>query len=246
MDSIGSYLGLGGTVAAVIMWMIHSVRHRSHLSQCVQDLQRQRRLDLRLVGCVTDMELLLDSLPASASTDEVPEELVGHARYLFGLRQEAGDNAARLSRHAVQLRWPDGYLGKATLAGARCQLVHGALIQAFESLASATREYERGLAAALLVSGDGASSRAPAMPVRLLDEASSAEVARLRQISERALTHAADACLLKVSSHTVFDTRWPIRRSEIKIGDADPYKGEIKPMGWTGLGPQPLLHIDAR
>jgi hypothetical protein len=192
------------------------------------------------------MELLLDDLAAPASAEEVPEELVGHVRYLFGLRQEATDNVARLSRHAVQLRWPDGYLAKVTLAGKRCQLAHGALIQAFDALASATREYERGLAAALLTSGDGASARAYAMPVRLLDQSSSEEVARLREVCERALTHAADSCQLAPASHTLFDTKWPIRRSEVTVAGPDVYLGEVRPMAWTGCGPEPLLHVDAR
>src|SRR4051812_42273198 len=113
------------------MWIVNTCRHRSHLSQCVQDLQRHRRLDQRLIGCVNEMERILDGTPPQASDAEIPEELVGHARYLFGLRQEAADNAARLSRHAVRLRWPDGYLGKATLAGKRCEVAHGALIRAF-------------------------------------------------------------------------------------------------------------------
>ena len=139
MDSVGSYFGLVGAGGAAVMWLVHTVRHRQHLSQCVQDLQRHRRLDRRLVGCVTEMEWILDDLPAAASAAEIPEELVGHARYLFGLRQEAADNAAR---------------------------------QAFDALVNATREYERGLAIALLNSGDGSSARALAMPVRLLDESS--------------------------------------------------------------------------
>jgi hypothetical protein len=84
------------------------------------------------------------------------------------------------------------------------------------------------------------------MPLRLLDESSAAEVARLRGECERALTHTADACNLRVWSHTVFDTTWPVRRSELGDEGTDPYRGEIRPMSWTGSGPQPLLHVDAR
>jgi hypothetical protein len=246
MDSASSLMGLIGTASAAVMWLVHTLRHRRHLSQCVQDLQRHRRLDRRLVGCVNEMEWILDGMPARASNADVPEKLVGHARYLYGLRQEARDNAARLSRHAVQLRWPEGYLAKLSLAGRRCQLAHGALIQAFEALADASREYERGLGMALLGSGGGAGARTSSMPVRLLDESSAGVVAMLREVCERALTSAADACNLPVRSHTVFDTTWPVRRSEVASTGTDPYVGELRPMGWQGFGPQPLLHVDAR
>lgn len=246
MDSASSLTGLVGTASAAVMWLVHTFRHRRHQSQCVQDLQRHHRLDRRLVGCVNEMEWILDAMPACASSADVPEELVGHARYLYGLRQEARDNAARLSRHAVQLRWPEGYLAKVPLAGLRCQLAHDALIQAFEALADASREYERGLGPALLGSGDGAGARTSSMPVRLLDESSAGVVATLREVCERALTRVADACNLPVRSHTVFDATWPVRRSEVASTETDPYMGELRPLGWQGFGPQPLLHVDAR
>ena len=246
MDTVLGLVAVAGAVGGALMWVVSSLRHRHHLEQCVQDLQRQRRLDLRLVGCVTEMERILDRLPAQITEGTVPEELVGHTRYLFGMRREAEDNAWELSRHTVRLRWPDGYLGKATLAGKRCTLAHGALVTAFDALAEAARQYERGLPAALKRCGDGPNARSQSMPLRLLDHSSAAEVARLREVYERALTHAADACNLRVRSHTVFDTTWPARRSEIPSTETDRYQGEVRPMSWTGLGPQPLLHVDAR
>src|SRR6476620_295563 len=112
MDTAIGIITIVGTVVGALMWIVHTARHRRHLSQCVQDLQRQRRLDLRLVGCVTEMEHILDRLPAHATDVDVPEELVGHIRYLFALRREAADNAWELSRHTVRLRWPDGYLAR--------------------------------------------------------------------------------------------------------------------------------------
>ena len=174
----------------------------------------------------------------------MPEELVGHARFLFGLRQQAGDNAANLARHAVRLQWPDVYLAKATLAGRRCELAHGALVSAFQALADATREYERGFAMALLRSGDGAEARAMTAPVRLLDESAAVEVARLREACTQALANAADACNLPFQTSAIFNTTWPVRRSEVPDHYAD--RGEIRPMGWKGFGPQPLLHVDAK
>lgn len=246
MDTVVTALALGGAVAGALMWIVNTFRHRSHLSQCVQDLQRHRRLDRRLIGCVNEIERILDRLPPRASDVEVPEELVGHVRFLFGLRQEAADNAWHFSRHAVRLRWPDGYLGKSTLAGKRCETAHGALVLAFQALADSTREYERGVPAAILKSGDGADSRSLSMPVRLLDESAAEEVARSREVCERALSHGADACNLRFRSHTVFDTKWPVRRSEIMEAGEDLYEGEAGPMGWSGFGPQPMLHIDAR
>jgi hypothetical protein len=246
LNTVLGLIAIAGAVGGALMWSVHTVRHRRHLEQCVQDLQRQRRLDLRLVGCVVEMEHILDRLPAQPVDGTVPEDLVGHTRYLFGLRREAEDNAWELSRHAVRLRWPDGYLGKATLAGKRCTLAHGALVTAFQALADAAREYERGLPAALKMCGDGPEARSLSMPLRLLDDTSAAEVARLRAVCERALTHAADACNLRVRSHTVFDTIWPARRSELPSTETDPYQGEVRPMSWSGFGPQPLVHVDAR
>jgi hypothetical protein len=171
---------------------------------------------------------------------------VGHYRYLYGIRQEATDNATNLGRHAVRLRWPDGYLGKATLAGKRCEVAHGALVNAFQAIADAAREYERGFATALLRSGDGPETRGVSRPVRLLDDSGVTEVEGLRRACELALTHAADACNLQFQSPAVFETRWPVHRSEILDPDIDPYGGELTPMAWTGLGSQPLLNVDAR
>ncbi len=137
MATVLSVIALAGAVSGALMWMVHTLRHRSHLSQCVQDLQRHRRLDHRLIGCINEMERILDVTPPQAASDaEIPERLVGHARYLFGLRQEATDNASHLSGHVVRLRWPDGYLGKATLAGKRCEIAHRALVNAFQTLAA--------------------------------------------------------------------------------------------------------------
>ena len=246
MDAVVAVLALAGAVGGALMWVVHTLRHRSHLSQCMQDLQRHRKLDRRLIGCVNEMERILDGLPARTTDVEVPVELVGHVRYLFGLRQEAADNAWRLSRHAARLRWPDGYLGRLTLAGKRCEIAHGALVTAFQTLADSTREYERGVAVAILKSGDGADARSLSMPVRLLDESAAVEVARLREACERALTHGADACNLPFISHSVFDTKWPVRRSEIMEVGLDPYDGAVRPIGWSGFGSQPMLHIDAR
>ncbi len=196
MSTVLSVIALAGTVTGAFMWVVSTLRHRSHISQCAQDLQRHRRLDKRLIGCVSEMERILDTTAVQApGVAAVPEELVGNARYLVGLRQEAADHAADLSRHAVRLRWPDGYLAKTTLAGRRCELAHGALVNAFQALADATREYERGLATALLFSGDGAEARTMSMPVRLLDDSAALEVARLREVCAQALTHATTARL---------------------------------------------------
>jgi hypothetical protein len=32
----------------------------------------------------------------------------------------------------------------------------------------------------------------------------------------------------------------------IRLVYDDPYGDEARPMGWRGLGPQPLLHVDAK
>lgn len=240
-------VSVAGLVATGVACALNWWRHRLHLEQCEQDLQRHRRLDKRLRGCVIEMERILDQIPAQDATDSaVPEQLVGHARYLFGLRQEANDHAIEFSRHAVRLQWADAFLSKATFTGKRCQLAHGALIGAFQTLADATKEYERGLAVALLHAGGGVEVRMLSEPVRLLNEDAAAEVARLREECRRALTNAADACKLKFETSAIFEIRWPVRRSEIPDPGEDPYGVESRPMGWSGFGPQPLLHVDAR
>lgn len=246
MGTIATVVGLASTAVFAVMWACNTMRHRSHLDQCVHDLQRQRRLDRRLAGCVAELEQILDVLPASRRVGEVPEELVGHVHYLHSLRVEASDNVVRLSSHAVRLRWPDGYLSRATLAGKRCELAHGALVTAFRTLADSAREYERGLAAALQTCGDGPKLRAPTMPVRLLDEAAAEEVARLRETCDEALAHTAAATALRNEAFLLLEATWPVRRSETVALAADPYRGEIRPMGWQGFGAQPLLHVDAR
>lgn len=244
---VGEILAVMGALAAGVMWVLSSLRHRSHLSQCAQDLRRQQRLDRRLCACIAEVEHMLDRMPAQAPDEVVvPEELVGHVRYLYGLRQEAQDNAFNLGRHAVRLQWPDAYISKATTAARRCEIAHGALVSAFRAMAEAAREYERGLPMALMKSGDGPGARSLTAPVRLLDEESAGEVAKLREVSRGALTTAAEACGLRFETSALFDTKWPVRRSEIPCEHADLYCGEIRPMGWNGLGPQPLLHVDAK
>jgi hypothetical protein len=246
VSTIATSVGLVATAVFAVMWFLDTLRHRSHLQQCGGDLRRQRRLDQRLAGCVADMERILDELPPSNSPHEVPEVLVGHVHYLNSLRVEASDNATRLGCHAVRLHWPDVYLSRLTVAGKRCQLAHGALITAFQTVADAAREYERGLAGALQGCGIGPEGRAPSMPVRLLNESAADEVARLREKCDVALAHTVAATRLRIEAFILLEATWPVRRSEAAALGADPYGGEIRPMGWRGCGGQPLLHVDAR
>lgn len=247
MSALLEVVSVMGLAVGAVAWGLSSWRHRRHLSQCVQDLQRHLRLDQRLRGCVIEMEHILDVLPSQNPHEStVPEQLVGHARYLYGLRQEASDQAIELSRHAVRLVWSDAYLSKVTLTGKRCELAHGALVVAFQALAEAAREYERGLAMALLQCGDGASARTLSMPVRLLDDEAATEVAGVREECRKALTNAADACRLAFGTGVTFERKWPVRRSEIPDSGEDTYGGEIRPLGWTGFGPQPILNVDAQ
>lgn len=245
MDT-GGVVGAATAVLGLIAWGVHTARHRHHLSRRVDDLQRFQRLTHRLGAVVNDMERILDHLEPPVAKDQVPEALASHVRYLFSLRREAKDNAAQLARHAVQLRWTDGYLSSRSLAGKRCELAHGSLVKAFQILAEASREYERGLRLALQVCGDGTEGRPLSAPVRLLDEEGADEVGRLRDDCGSALTESADALGLRFSSHVVFEAKWPVRRSELLPEGIDPYGGEVRPLGWGGLGPEPLLHVDAR
>lgn len=192
------------------------------------------------------MERILDNLPPSDAATQVPEALVGQVNYLHSLRVEATDNATRLGSHALRLHWPDVYLSRGNLSSKRCQLAHGALLTAFQSLAEAAREYERGLIRALETCGDGPTSRTPSMPVRLLDESGADAVARLRDTCDTALAHTVAVTRLRNAFLTVFEATWPVRRSEVDVLGADPYNGEVRPLGWAGFGDQPMLHPDAR
>ena len=247
LGTILQLIAVIGALVSAVMWVVNTIRHRSHLAQCVQDLQRHRRLDKRLIGCVLEMEHILDRTPAQAPDDPtLPEQLVGHARFLFGLRQEAIQNTRSLARHAVRLGWSDAQLSRVTPAARRCEIAHGALMNAFQVMAEATKEYERGLSMALLLSGDGSEARALVAPVRLLDESAAEEVAKLGDLCEKELVKTADACRLRFGSSALFDTKWPVRRSEVPEELGDPYQGEHRPIGWNGLGPQPMLHVDAK
>ena len=111
---------------AALAWISQAMRHRSHMSQCVQDLQRHLRLDNRLVRYVTVIERHLDETPATTG-HEIPEAIAGEVRFLHALQSRAEDNAHELGRHAARLRWSDGYLQRLPLTsrrGARWHTAH--------------------------------------------------------------------------------------------------------------------------
>ena len=118
-------------------------------------------------------------------------------------------------------------------------------MNAFRALADATGEYEQGSAMAFLRRAM-VPVRVRTAPVRLLDGAAAVEVARLRKTCGRALANAADACTLRFETSAIFDTKWPIRRSEVPARHRDQYQGELRPMGWKGFEPQPMLHVYAK
>lgn len=82
-------------------------------------------------------------------------------------------------------------------------------------------------------------------PVALLDEAAASELARLRTRFDEAFRAAADICGLRGWALTMYEAKWPIRVSELPDSATELYRGEVRPMGWTGLGSQPILHVDA-
>jgi hypothetical protein len=229
---------LGGVVGWIAQW----VWHRSHLQQATQDLQRFHRLSRWLSGCVWELHQYLAG-QVEPQVD-VPEPIVGHMRYLSGLRQESEDYASNAGRHSVRLRWPDSYLTRLTPTARRCELVTEKLRVAGESLVQACRLYEMGTTDALRSGGPRADQLAA--PVALLDEATASELARLRNRFDEALRAAADICRLDGWAWTMYEAKWPIRVSELPDSAAELYRGEVRPMGWTGLGSQPFLHVDAR
>jgi hypothetical protein len=90
MATILSVIALAGTVAGGIMWIVNTCRHRSHLSQCVQDLQRHHRLDRRLIGCVNDRDGTHTGRHSSSRFRRRDPGRTGRPRSLsVGLRQEA-------------------------------------------------------------------------------------------------------------------------------------------------------------
>jgi hypothetical protein len=231
-----------GLLVCVAGWLAQWVRHRSHLQQAAQDLRRFHRLSCRLGGCVWELHHYLTD-QVEPQTD-LPEPIVGHMRYLFGLRQDSQDHASQVGRHSVRLRWPDTYLTRWTATAKRCELVMEKLRVAGESLAQACRLYEMGVAAAL--ASDGPKADQLAAPVALLDEANATELAKLRSRFEEALRAAAEICGLRGWAMTMYEAKWPVRVSELPDSVAQLYHGEVRPMGWTGLGSQPILHVDAR
>ena len=84
MSTVLEVIAIAGAIAGALMWFASTLRHRRHISQCVQDLQRHQRLDRRLIGCVSEMEHILDRTP-SQEPDElsVPEELASIRRPAF-------------------------------------------------------------------------------------------------------------------------------------------------------------------
>lgn len=142
------------------------------------------------------MERVLDRLEPPASEEEVPEELVSHVRYCSSCGEKR--ETTQGNSHGMQFN----FVGLTATCpprawqGERCQLAHGSLIKAFQALAEASREYERGLRRALQTCGDGPDARPLRTPVRLLDEEGAEEVARLRDDCGSALTETADALRL--------------------------------------------------
>lgn len=124
-------------LGAVTGWIAQWARHRSHLQQATQDLRRFHRLSCRLSGCVWELHQYLAGRVEPQV--DVPEPIVGHTGYLFGLRQESKDYASEAGRHSVRLRWPDSYLTRLTPTARRCELVMEKLRVAGESLAQACR-----------------------------------------------------------------------------------------------------------
>lgn len=66
MSIILEVLAVAGALGVVLMWTVSTLRHRSHLSQCLQDLRRLVRLNRRLAASVADMEHILDQSPRQA------------------------------------------------------------------------------------------------------------------------------------------------------------------------------------
>ena len=205
------------------------------------------RLNRRLRACVTDIELYLERghpmVPGM-----IPEQVVGHMRYLNGIRQECRDLASELGRHSVRLRWPDGYLNRVTLAGRRCETAHTGLGRAAESLALAAREYERMFGVVVnRHSADPAIATipGPAETLCLLDQAAAAELTAFRESFAEGVRAVSDVLYPGDRRNITIDGTWPIYRSEVDR-EADHYQGEVRPMAWTGFGDQPLTHVDAR
>lgn len=171
---------------------------------------------------------------------------LGQHRYLFGLRQELVDLTSELGRHTHRLRWPDGYLTRETLAGKRCTLAHEALARSTSAMGAAAREYD-GMLADILNQGRSTlrASHTHDAALLLLGKSDTAQLHRLRTECQEAMRAAGDVLAPGARQWNTIDCTWPIWRSELPAGD-DPYRGEVRPMAWTGFGDQPLIHVDAR
>jgi hypothetical protein len=200
-----------------------------------------------LRACVTDIEVFVEQgYPTHPGM--IPEPVVGQLRFLFGIRQECRDLASETGRHPVRLRWPDGYLGRTTLAGRRCEAAHHGLQKAAEALALAACEYERMFGT---VVAQQSSESAPAAllglpePLRLLDPGAAAELAGFRDSFAEGIRIVSDVLYPGDRRNNTIDATWPIYRSEI-VRDVDHYQGDVRPLAWTGMGDQPITHVDAQ
>jgi hypothetical protein len=88
-------------------------------------------------------------------------------------------------------------------------------VTAFNWLANAAREYERGLPRALRSNGDGASALSLRAPVRVLDRGLASEMTDRRRECTLAAATAADALGLRYMAAAVFDSKWPIWHWEV-------------------------------
>jgi hypothetical protein len=223
-------------------WIAQSVQHRRHLSQTVEDLRRFHRLSCRLSGCVSELHHYLTLHPEKS--DEVPEPIVGHVVYLHSIRQESADQASRAARHPVRTHWADDYLSRRTPAAKRCELATEQVCLAASAIADACKLYEIRLGEAL-TSGGPRDDRLVA-PIAILDERSAKHLTELRTRFDEAARAIADVTRRDAWSLTMYESKWPIRISELPNSPGEPYGPEIRPMGWTGFGSRPIIHADAR
>jgi hypothetical protein len=225
-------------------WIVQSLQLRSHLSQAVQDLRRLHRLSRRLGGCVWELNQCVAS--QLKPIEEVSEPIICHVAYLFAIRQECGDLASQAARHSVRLRWADGYLSRRSLAAKRCELANENLRIAASALADACKVYERNIGQSLMSGTPSTSDIRPAAPITLLDEVSASQLAQIRVCFDEAVRALADVTGLRDWTVTMHESMWPIRHSELPASAGELYGGEIRPMGWTGFGSRPIIHVDAR
>lgn len=246
LGAILELVGLSATVAAAVALGYERIMHLHHLHQAEQDHRRLYRLSVRLAGCVVDLERMLEVGVPVPAPGVLPDDVAGHMTYLFGLRDECDLFRSRAASHNARLSWPQAFADRVTVTSRRCTGAHAALSAAADELAQAARVYEEGFVVAYVKRAGAGADRAPGDPLLMLSKKRASRIVANRTAFETQMRLAATHLRLGPPLTEHYRCTWPAMTSERASFPADPYRGEVRPMGRHGFGAVPVLHPDGR